>query len=64
MIIKRNKERLRPNKSEVFNLVASNLKAKKFLNWSPKYTGKIGFENALRLTIDFLDHAKNNKFIY
>lgn len=67
LIIKRNKERLRPNKSEVFNLVASNLKAKKFLNWSPKYTGKIGFENALRLTIDFFkDHkqSKNNKFIY
>ncbi|MDC1053071.1 SDR family NAD(P)-dependent oxidoreductase [Candidatus Pelagibacter sp.] len=67
LIIKKNRERLRPNKSEVFNLVASNLEAKKFLNWKPKYIGKKGFDNALKLTIDFFkDHKpkKNNKFIY
>ena len=32
-------KRIRPKKSEVNRLISSNLKAKKLLNWSPKYKG-------------------------
>lgn len=45
------KVRVRPNKSEVERLFASNEKAKKLLNWKPKYIGKHGFQIALRETI-------------
>jgi NAD dependent epimerase/dehydratase len=62
-------ERLRPKNSEVFNLLASNLEAKKFLKWKPKYINKKSFEDALRLTVNFLAENKkftssNKKFIY
>ena len=32
------KKRVREKKSEVFRLIASNTKAKKILNWKPKFT--------------------------
>lgn len=67
-IIKSN-ERFRPKNSEVYNLLASNLQAKKFLNWKPKFINKKGFENALKLTVNFYIENKkfkinNKKFIY
>ena len=40
-------KRLRPKKSEVDRLKASGLKAKKLLNWEPKFRGKIGLIKAL-----------------
>lgn len=47
------KERIRPEKSEVRRLQASNKKAGKLLNWKPEYT----FEEGLKETIEFI---KNN----
>ena len=41
-------ERVRPKKSEVNRLISSNLKAKKILNWSPKFKGTRGFEEGLK----------------
>lgn len=36
--IKISEKKLRPNKSEVFDLIANSNKSLKLLNWSPKYT--------------------------
>ena len=47
-VIKENKNRIRPKKSEVDRLYASNVKAKKLLKWKPKYSGKTGFSLGLK----------------
>lgn len=47
-------KRIRPEKSEVLELICDNSKAKKLLNWEPKHS----LEQSLRLTIDwFRDHT-------
>ena len=51
--IKKTLERVRPDKSEVNRLCASNKKAKKLLRWKPKYAGKQGLKNGLIKTIDW-----------
>jgi dTDP-glucose 4,6-dehydratase len=51
------KERFRPNKSEIMRLVADNTKAKKLLGWEPK----IGFEEGLQKTIKWIS---NNLSLY
>jgi len=53
------KERIRPDNSEVERLCASNTKAKKILNWSPKYGAIDGFENGLRKTIKWFTEPNN-----
>ena len=63
------KERLRPLKSEVDNLISSNLKARKILKWKPKLVGSEGLEEGILKTINFFKtYNKNantgNKFIY
>jgi len=58
--IKKETKRVRPLKSEVFRLVASIKKAKKILNWSPKYSGIKGLENGLRKTLDWFKKNKNS----
>ena len=58
-VIVQDKERMRPIKSEVNRLISSNKKAKKILNWSPKYSGKIGFKNGLQKTIEWFKNPKN-----
>ena len=55
--IKSINERFRPKNSEVDRLLASNLKAKKILNWSPKYAGK-GLEKGLIKTIEWFKNEK------
>ena len=55
--------RKRPSKSEVNRLLASNMKAKKLLNWKPKYKNKIGLEKALKKTISWYENKKNQSFI-
>ena len=62
-------ERFRPSKSEVDNLISSNLKARKVLNWKPELVGLKGFEQGITKTINFFKtHCKeiktDNKFIY
>ena len=53
------KERFRPEKSEVERLFSSNDKAKEMLNWSPKYAGKDGFKKGLEETIDWFSIVEN-----
>ena len=56
------KQRLRPSKSEVSNLLSNNKKAKKILKWKLKYPGKKGFEQAMINTIEWFSDPKNLKF--
>lgn len=51
--------RIRPALSEVERLWASNEKAKKLLNWEPKYAGKEGFAKGLKTTIDWFTKKEN-----
>jgi NAD dependent epimerase/dehydratase len=51
--------RLRPEKSEVERLFASNEKAKRLLNWSPIYAGKEGFIRGLSETIKWFTDVDN-----
>ncbi|RNB53848.1 SDR family NAD(P)-dependent oxidoreductase [Brevibacillus gelatini] len=46
-------KRLRPEKSEVERLWASNAKAKELLNWEPVYGGIDGFKQGLAETIEW-----------
>jgi dTDP-glucose 4,6-dehydratase len=62
------KKRVRSKKSEVFRLLASDTKAKKLLNWNPKYQGIIGFKKGLEKTIQWFNNPDNlklyNSYIY
>lgn len=53
------KERFRPKKSEVNRLLSNNRKAKKILGWKPKFVGKKGFLEAIKLTLKWV--KKQNK---
>ena len=55
------KQRLRPKKSEVSNLLSNNKKAKKLLKWKLKYPGKKGFKLAMKDTISWFSNPKNLK---
>ena len=52
-------QRLRPNKSEVFRLLADNRKAQKILGWSPKFGELEGFKRGLIPTIDWFRNPEN-----
>lgn len=54
-------QRLRPEKSEVFRLYASNQKAKELLNWSPEFGEGAGLEKGLRLTAEWFQDPENLK---
>jgi NAD dependent epimerase/dehydratase len=54
-------QRLRPEKSEVDRLWASNTKAAELLGWQPKYAGLDGFRRGLAETAEwFLSHQHLN----
>lgn len=56
--IKQDKERLRPDDSEVDRLLADTTKAKNLIGWSPAYAGKDGLRRGLEETIKwFCDPA-------
>ncbi len=57
--IKVAKGRLRPDKSEVKRLLASNKKAKRILNWQPKLPGVKGFKEGIEHTIEWFSDEKN-----
>ena len=57
IVIEKNRER--PKSSEVLRLYSSNSKAKKLLNWKPKFAGKNGLEIALGKTVDWYKKNKN-----
>ncbi len=52
-------KRLRPEKSEVERLWASNQKAKDLLDWTPRYGGLEGFKRGLRETIQWFTEPGN-----
>ncbi|EMF80405.1 NAD dependent epimerase/dehydratase, LLPSF_EDH_00030 family [Leptospira weilii serovar Topaz str. LT2116] len=52
-------QRLRPEKSEVERLWASNQKAKKLLEWEPAYGGMDGFRRGLGETVEWFLDSKN-----
>ena len=56
--VKKTSERVRPHKSEVSRLCASNKKAKKLLKWKPGFVGKQGLRRGLIKTIDW--YKKNS----
>ena len=51
--------RIRPKKSEVERLWASNQKAKDLLGWNPAYSGLDGFERGLAQTIAWFQNPQN-----
>ncbi|MDC1122004.1 NAD-dependent 4,6-dehydratase LegB [Nitrospinaceae bacterium] len=57
--IKREDQRMRPEKSEVERLWACNKKAKELLDWVPAYGEKEGFIKGLRQTIDWFSNPEN-----
>tara|TARA_B100000787_G_C16191747_1_gene297983 strand:- start:1229 stop:2233 length:1005 start_codon:yes stop_codon:yes gene_type:complete len=57
--IVKDKTRIRPKKSEVLSLLADSSKAKKTISWKPKYTGKSGLVEGLKLTIDWFKINRN-----
>jgi len=61
--IESDKERIRPEKSEVNRLYGCNKKIISMTNWEPKYCGINGFKKGLEITIEwFLD--PNNLKLY
>lgn len=63
LVLKLNKEKLRPKASEVEILKCDYKKAKKKLNWRPKFIGKKGFKTALIMTIDWYKNNSNNELL-
>lgn len=61
VIIQTDENRLRPVKSEVDRLLASNRKIKDLFGWSPKYGGLAGLENGLKQTIGWFLEKSNLK---
>ncbi len=53
------KQRLRPDKSEVERLWADNSKARKFLDWQPEYGGLDGFRRGLAATVEWFKEPAN-----
>ena len=53
------KERMRPEKSEVDRLLADNSKARELLHWTPEFGGFKGLEKGLKETIAWLKHPEN-----
>ena len=60
--IKKDKKRVRPKKSEVNRLISSNKKAKNILKWSPKYSGKKGFQKGILETVEWFRNSQNLKY--
>lgn len=55
------KNRLRPEKSEVNHLLSKNTKAKEILNWEPSFGNKDGFKSGLQKTIEWFKKSENLK---
>ena len=57
--IQTDQQRLRPHNSEVERLFSDNSKARKLMNWSPKYSGLEGFKKGLAETIEWFINPQN-----
>lgn len=54
------RQRVRPEKSEVERLCASNDKARSLLGWTPQYGGLEGFRRGLEKTVAWFSDPENN----
>ena len=54
-------QRLRPEKSEVERLFASNDKVRRLTGWEPEFGGVEGFKRGLKLTADWFADAERLK---
>ncbi len=61
VIVKSDKIRVRPKKSEVERLICCNKKAKKILDWKPYKSGLKGLESGLRKSIKWYQKKENLK---
>ena len=52
-------QRLRPEKSEVERLCASNDKARRLLGWTPAYAGLEGFKRGVARTVEWFSDPGN-----
>ena len=59
IVIETDGERLRPAKSEVERLLASNDKAAELLGWRPEYSSRDGLKRGLRATADWFGERAN-----
>lgn len=57
--IETDSQRLRPEKSEVERLWASNEKAERLLGWKPKFDGLTGLKSGLRRTAEWFSDPRN-----
>jgi len=55
------KQRIRPQESEVNRLFSDNSLSEKTIKWTPKYKGEEGFASGLKKTIDWFSITKNRK---
>ncbi len=56
-------ERLRPDASEVYRLIADISKAEKLFRWKPEFSKIEGFKKGIKKTVDwFLD--QDNRMFY
>ncbi len=53
------RQRIRPEKSEVDRLCSDNSKARETAGWTPEFSGKKGLENGLKETIDWFTNKQN-----
>jgi len=58
--IKVEKNRIRPSKSEINRLTASNFKAKKLLSWKPTINNIKQFEKFLKITIEWFKRNRSS----
>jgi len=63
VVIRQDKNRIRPAKSEVERLWASNQKAQQLIDWAPRYAGIDGLKSGLIETIDWFN-CENNLKLY
>ena len=55
------KQRIRPQESEVNRLFSDNSFAEKTIKWTPKFKGEEGFAAGLKKTIDWFSNTENRK---
>ena len=56
-------DRVRPDKSEVMELICDNSKAKQFLNWSPQYTLDEGLAETIEWMRGYTNLYKTDKYV-
>lgn len=61
IVIEEDQKRLRPEASEVERLLADTDKAKRIIDWQPKFGGREGLKRGLELTVEWFLNPENLK---